>query len=334
MTKNIQYLSSNIFYNFFAFILYGIFSIFLIFTLIVTTSTLSFANPTVTSSEKNSKEANDLLKKFDISAYHPEVFGLKDLVADIRLSNLDKELSNQLGQMKIDDLYFTIYWISSGKVDVEINGLPKGFIMVKDTLIRSVQSYIEFIVPKTFSDRAKNYTLKEFKDSKSNEKIFIGIDKTHLNMIHEIKIAFDESEKLTKLLMITPQGTEDAYYTWEKEKWSQNKWVLNNILLKSDYGIQSKIVNNEITYNSFSGIGLPIKVSITTELFSKNSSNTNKGKNTKETSKDSTSNANNTTKGTENSSTIDSIYKIQRDLIISNYRINSGEANKYFLKKM
>ncbi|MBF0361436.1 MAG: hypothetical protein HQK49_10505 [Oligoflexia bacterium] len=285
--------------------------------------------------EKGSKDANDLIKRFDISTYHPEVYGLKDLVVDVRFTNLDKELSNQLGQLKIDDLYFTIYWISSGKIDVEISGLPKGFVMVKDTLIRSVQPYIEFIIPKNFAERARNYNLKSIaidaKNKQSSklsngERLFIGTDKTHLNMVHEIKIVFDDKDRLNKLLMITPQGTEDAYYSWDREKWGQNKWVLSSIVMKSDYGIQSKIVQNEITYNSFSGIGLPVRVAVSTEIFSKNleGNNINNNNSNKNKKKED---------GTSDSGT-DTIYKVQRDIIFSNYRINNGEAQKYFLKKM
>ncbi|MBF0300124.1 MAG: hypothetical protein HQK51_15490 [Oligoflexia bacterium] len=295
------------------------------FIVIVSIFFLLIINFNIFATEKNSKEVYDLLKKFDTSTYHPEVFGLKDLAADVRFSNFDKEIGNQLGQLKIDDLYFTIYWLASGKVDVEISGLPKGFVMVKDTLIRSVQVYIDFIIPKTFADKAKNYEIRPLKDAKEikegeklekGERLFIGTDKTHLNMVHEIKMVFDDKDRLQKLFMLTPQGTEDTYFTWEKEKWSQNKWVLSSIILKSDYGIQSKIVRNDITYNSFSGIGLPIRVSINTEVFTKNVGTTKT----------------NTEK--KNSKSSDSIFNIQRELIISNYRINSGEAQKYFLKKM
>lgn len=300
-------------------------NIFLAMYLVLSISTNFISLNSVSANEQNSKDALELIKKFDIGTYHPEVYGLKDLIADIRFTNLDKELSNQLGQLKIDDLYFTIYWTSSGKVDVEIIGLPKGFVMVKDTLIRSVQSYIDFIIPKTFAERTKAYNLKTMSNDagkpSKNEKVFIGTDKTHLNMIHEIKVTFDDKDRLNNLLMVTPQGTENAYYYWEKEKWGQNKWVLSSINLKSDYGIQTKIVKNDITYNTFSGIGLPIRVSVNTEVFTKNIVG-NKNKK----SQDSTN--------LNSNSPTDSIYKVQRDLIISNYRINTGEAQKYFLKKM
>lgn len=251
------------------------------------------------------EKPEDIIKAYDISSYHPQLFGLKDLAVDVRVSELLKQLNDKLIFGKIEDVYFRIYWLSSGKADIEVYGLPKGFNEVKAELRSLIFNRLDFIIPKFLEPDLKGYKLTLGESLGSSQMIKVQ-DPEHVKFIHEMDFEIDSQYRLTKMTAMSPVGQEKASFTYSKKGWGQNKWVIDEVEITSTQGIQSTVVKNKLAYEKFSGFGFPVRIeSKTMQVLLQPTSGKNE------------------------------VYKREIDNVItfSNYKVNAGEAKSYFQKK-
>lgn len=240
------------------------------------------------------------IENFDIKYYDPANYGLKDLVFEIRMTNLVKTMKQRLNIKDLADVYFKIYWMYPGKFKVDVEGLPLGFKEIKAELKTMVKNRLDFVIPQRLSPKVRSYALKS-KKSKRGTTI-VGTDKTHTRAVNEIRLSFDGDGKLTGFKTMSPMGVNTSKMKMSAKSWSHNKWVVDNLLIKSIQGIQMTEINHKVEYENVDGFGFPknVKVITSRKLVKPKSQKDKKGK-----------------------------LELQTEVKFSKYEVNTGKAQRY-----
>jgi hypothetical protein len=198
------------------------------------------------------------LEQYEIRSYNPIDVGVKDLVYEIRVEGLKDIIEKNLVVGKLSDLYFKIYWLNPSEFRIEVMGLPKGFIEVKNDLKELIKGKLDFVIPEKFSERLKPYSLKI--EPIADGKLMKAIDETYTLAVPEIYITFDKSGRLKLIeskMSMTAIKTEFFHST---KSWSNNKLVLDRIISNSNsQGVKYTIIN-DLQYSNVNGFGLPSKL--------------------------------------------------------------------------
>jgi hypothetical protein len=239
------------------------------------------------------------IKEFDIRYYHPENFGLKDLVFEVRVSNLVETLNKRQNFGKIEDLYFKIYWMFPGQYQIKVNGFPNGFKEIKYQLKQMIKNRLDFVIPLKLSPRVRGYELKYSKSEKYTA--IKGKDRVGSSPVSEIQLKFKKNGMLKEFKTFSPTGVNTTDFNLKTKGWSNNKWVVDKMTTKLIQGVQLTTIENDFEYESVKGFGFPTKVDIVTtqEIMVNNKSN----------------------KRSVNSS-----------ITFSNYEVNTGKAQRYMIK--
>ena len=244
--------------------------------------------------------ASDVLNQFDQDQYSPSKYGLKDLVFEIRIDGIEKDLKERFQLNKLDDPRYRVYWIHPGRVEIEILGLPPGFSSLKQELKKLVFERIEYVVPQDLSGRLRGYRFDD-KKLKNNLTQLTGKDETNTKPISQIELVLAPGGVIKSLKTYSPSGSQLAKFTISKKNWSHNKNVVDRVEVIGVTGIQKNTTITEISYVLKDGYGFPgeIRTTSTIEAMTNtNSSDKNESK---------------------------------ARLILSNYEVNSGNAQKYFM---
>lgn len=244
----------------------------------------------------------EIVENFDLRYYHPQQLSLKDLSFEIRISNLKENVLKSIPLSRLDDLYYSVYWITPGKYHIEINGLPKGYTELRNELKALILNRLDYVLPQKLAPKVRSYSLKS-QSSKNGIYTIEGVDRTHQRQINKIEIAFDKEGKLKSFTTKSPMGRQVSALSMSKKPWSNNKWVVDNINVKTFQGVQVTEMNNKFFYKNYEGFGFPEKVAVTTTQELKVSSKKNK----------------------KNKRTINS------EILFSNYKVNKGIAKKKIL---
>ncbi|EQC47000.1 hypothetical protein M899_0116 [Bacteriovorax sp. BSW11_IV] len=207
--------------------------------------------------------ARNQIEQFDLTYYHPENFGLRDLTFEIRIENLLEQLNANKTLGKLEDVYFKIFWIFPGQYHIEVNGLPNGFNEIKQQLRNLIKPRLDFVIPQKLLDGVRSYDLSMSKSG--NVNIVKAEDKTHTRQVNEIQLKFEENGKMIEYKTSSPVGVSTTTFEQSKKNWSHNKWVADKIIVESIQGIQIGKVISSITYLNEGGFGLPEKVEIVTK---------------------------------------------------------------------
>lgn len=202
------------------------------------------------------------IENFDIRYYDPSNYGLRDLVFEIRMTNLVETMKQRLQIKDLVDVYFKIYWMYPGKYKVDVEGLPAGFKEIKAELKSMVKNRLDFVIPQKLSPKVRSYDLKS-KKSKRGTTI-VGVDKTHTRAVNEIRLSFDGGGKLTGFKTMSPMGVNTSEMKMSAKSWSHNKWVVDRLTVKSIQGIQMTEINHDVKYKNVDGFGFPEKVEVST----------------------------------------------------------------------
>jgi hypothetical protein len=245
--------------------------------------------------------AVDLLENFDLRSYSPVKNGLKDFTCQIRIKGLTDQIKKDLVNVKInDEVYYKLYWKYPGKVDITVEGLPKGFQELRQNLKGLVVNRVDYLVPQDLSKRLRAYKLKS-KPIKGGTLV-LGTDPSNRLAVNKIEIKFDGSEKLKSYKSYSPLGFQQSIFEFGKKSWSKNKWVLESVKAKTVQGPQITEIETEIDYENNVGYGFPTEINIETlQYVLAPGENEKKNERTGETV-----------------------------ISFSNYKINSGDAQKYF----
>jgi hypothetical protein len=201
---------------------------------------------------------NEVVEKFDAIFYKPQLFGLRDMVCEVRIVGLTEKVKNRIGKKKMNDLYFRLYWTFPGRTMVEVIGLPSGFKELKNELSAVILGKIDLIFPKSLTDQFRSYKLS---GSKSGNKYIVkGVDSTNMKDVSEAYLTFDNVGRLTKMRLLSPTGVRISSFNMERKGWSQNKYVINDMDIKINLGIQTTKIKQTLQYKKVASFGLPIRI--------------------------------------------------------------------------
>lgn len=244
----------------------------------------------------------EVIQRFDQRQYSPAKYGLKDLTFEVRIDELEKNIKQRFALDKVKDLHFKVYWLSPGRMDIVVNGLPPGFENLRNELKKLIVERMEYVVPQDMAPRLRSY---EFTAANAGKRtILSGVDKTLSNAITEIQLTFEQDSSLRAMKTTSPSGSQIATFSTGTKPWSHSKLVVEKVSLEGVTGIQKTQVVTELDYLAKDGFGFPKEIKTTTTV----TAMTNQ-------------------KSEKTSATISS------RVYLSEFQVNGGEARKYFTDK-
>lgn len=233
------------------------------------------------------------LKIADSKIYSLKTKGVKDFVVDISSDVLTKQVNDQAIFGKVKTLTFRVYWtLSPERMAVEVIGLPEGFKEIKDDLKLNILPFIEDILPMAFEQKFKGYKFSVG----SNPKEFIAQDTTGIAQVPSYTLKFDAQDKLTEIVANKFVGSMSVQPTYSSE---DGKWMLKKSFSQSKESGQSLEATRTLSYGKVQGLSVVTKVE--SEVVQK--------------------------WDRPNTKPFTSVEHIS----FENYKINSGEAMKFFL---
>lgn len=236
------------------------------------------------------------LNSVDSKIYSLKTKGVKDFVVDIESSKLTRQMNEQMMFGKVDEVIFRTYWTANPeRIAIEVIGLPDGFKEIKEELKLSIFNVIENLLPPSTVQRFAGY--KIIQGAKPKE--FVAQDSTGIANIPSFTLRFDSQDRLTEVEGHKPVGFLMTTPKYEKDGFSGGKWVLKSISTKTIENGQSVTVSKDLKYGSSQGIGVLSELVIKTEQ------------------------------------KLESVHAkpliLEEAIEFKNYKINAGEALKYFL---
>ena len=203
--------------------------------------------------------AQSEVSDFDLISYNPVKVGLKDFYCELRVEGLTEQIKKEYVTLKInDEIYYKVYWMYPGKVDLVVEGLPKGFDQLKAKLAALVINRLDFIVPQDLSTKMRGYKLTK------KGSMYEGVDPTNKRPVNKIEISFNGEGVLKHYKSYSPLGFQNSDFSYGKKSWSKNKWVLEKIVAKAIQGPQVTETVTEISYDNFAGFGMPTSIDVDT----------------------------------------------------------------------
>lgn len=242
------------------------------------------------------QDPSSYLKNFDQKVYSLKTKGVKNFIVDIESSKLTKQINDQQIFGKVKELTFRTYWTAEPeRMAIEVLGLPEGFKEVKEELKAGIMTAIENLIPPTMAQTYNGYKFSPGQNSKE----IIAKDPSGLAAIPSFVIKFDKEDKLTESVANKTIGSLVTKYNYGKESFADGKWVLKDQTTTAIENGHSMVVRKELSYDKSNGIGVLSEVEVSMEQKLADP----KAK-----------------PGTKSDT-----------LVFKNYKINDGEALKYFL---
>lgn len=242
-----------------------------------------------------SQDPTAYLNNFDAKVYSLKTKGVKDFVVDIESSKLTKQLNDQMIFGVVKAVTFRTYWTASPeRIAIEVLGLPEGFREIKEELKLAILSQMDNLIPVSTVQRFSGYKFH----TGATPKEIVAQDSTGIASVQTYVLKFDAQDKMTEVVGKKVVGTLNIIPKYEKESFADGKWVLKSMVTKSSENGQTVIVKKELDYGKHQGVSVLSEVTVSTEQ---------------------------TIPGAPKS------LITEESLEFKNYKINAGEALKYFL---
>ncbi len=247
------------------------------------------------------QDAVGYLQKADEVSHNPKLRGLKDLVVDLVSPQMTKQLNDQKIFGNIREVSFRIFWTAQPeRIAIEVIGLPEGFREIKEELKAVMIGRLENIIPLPLDKKLQGY---KFRTDAKKPRTVIATDTSTLRPIPEYELVFDADGKLASMVAKKPVGLITTTFTWLKAPWSEPKFYVTRTTTRSEEGPQLTETETDTSWQTISGIGFPaaVKTKIKQTLKQPGSPN----------------------RPIERS--------VDETLLFKNYKVNAGEAMKWFL---
>jgi hypothetical protein len=245
-----------------------------------------------------SQVEKNLIKNFYTKIYNLKTKGVNDLVVDVESSKLLREINELKVFGIINQLTFRVYWtLSPERVTVDILGLPEGFYELKDKLRLSFLPVLEEILPLEFERKFTHFVESP---AKVKNTVYLK-DSKGINPIQGYWFKFTDEGNLTEIEFQKPVGETRIYPKYKKTSFSEGRWAIEQektVINEGDYIITT---TKDYSYNSENGISFIGSIESVVE--------------------------------SENKSKKIDTMKIKDKIYFKNYKINQGEALKYFLSE-
>ncbi len=203
----------------------------------------------------------DVIRAFDLKQYHPENYGLKDLVFEARIKGLDKVLSDSKYLGKVHKVYFKVYWVFPGRSKIEIHGLASGFKKLRTELKTIIASRLWMVIPQKLMGQFRSFQLDQ--KVNSNGIVITGEDPTNLKQVNKIRLQFDNDNRLLEYKSFSPFGIQTTYLQMSDKSWSHNKLVTEKVKVVNQIGARQNVSETKLEYVVQGRVGLPQKLKIT-----------------------------------------------------------------------
>lgn len=236
------------------------------------------------------------LKNFDEKVYSLKNKGVQDFVVDIESSKLSKQMNDQQLFGKIDEVIFRTYWTANPeRLAIEVLGMPDGFKEIKEDLKASIMLMMDNLLPQTSAQRFAGYKFSQG----PKQKEITATDATGIAAIPSFVLKFDAQDKLSEVQGNKPIGSFAVKPIYQKESFAGGSWVLTEQTTTTSENNQTMIIKKELDYSKSNGIGILTQVDVTT-IQKLNAPDAK-------------------------------AISVSESLNFKNYKINEGEALKYFL---
>jgi hypothetical protein len=249
----------------------------------------------------HAQDAQGIIKNAEDKSYNPKFRGLTDLVVELVNPQITKQLNDQMIFGTLSQVSFKIYWTANPeRVAVEVIGLPEGFREIKEELKAMIVSRLETIIPIPFAQKFKGY---QFKKSLKQERTIVATDNTNMMPVPEYELVVDEEGKLIETIAKKPIGIIRTKTKWEKANWSEPKYFLTSSVSIAEEGPQTIEILCDTSWQVINSIGVPTVSKTKTKQILKQPGTKNKPMER----------------------------TVEETLYFKNYKINIGEAMKWFL---
>lgn len=236
------------------------------------------------------------LNQFDQKVYSLKTKGVKDFIVDVESNKLTEQLNEQGIFGRLNKIIFRVYWTANPeRLAIEILGLPEGFKELKDEMKYGVLQQLEMLLPQTIIKKFYGYKFSTGPGTKD----IVAKDISGIASIPEFILKFDNQDKLQEIVGKKPVGSMNTAIVYERENFADGKYVLKNQTTTVNENGQTVTVKKELKYGNSNGVGVLSSVTTTTTTMVEGA----KGK----------------------------PFSLSETITFDNYRINSGEALKYFL---
>lgn len=202
-------------------------------------------------------KAISILKNFDVISYRQTDKGLKDFSVKVSVSKLTEELNEQMIFGKLKDVYFRLIWAFPNLVDVEVIGLPNGFLEIKNELKNIVLSKLDYIVPGPTEKKFDGYNLIY---KSMGHDFILATDSTKMKLISEINLTFDKEGRIFKMDLLKPHFLESHQIQYEKSNNSENKWVVSKVVSEIRGTGEIQKISTFLEYGLNTSYYLPLKI--------------------------------------------------------------------------
>ncbi len=240
------------------------------------------------------------LREIQEKCYTPVQKGMADLVVDVVIPQLTKQLNEQAIFGHLNEVGFRVYWTAKPeRIAVEVTGLPEGFREIKEDLKARALMKLEEVVPLPLEKKFEGYVFRLDADKSAVR----AVDESGLRVIPEFVVVPDGGLLPTKLIAKRTIGNQVTETVWAKAPWSEPRAHPTRSVTTIQEGPQTATIETTRTWQVIAGIGVPSQVrSVVSQRL--------------QTGSDAEKN----------------LSRQSEELVLfKNYKINQGEAMKWFL---
>lgn len=209
-----------------------------------------------------------VLEEFDLRTYRPDNHGLKDLMFDIRSPELFEELKSNEALGKLVDVYVKVYWTSPGRYRLIVEGLPKGFSNIEESIKNNMKPFLEFVIAERVAPKFRSYKLTSKKEGK--KIMIVGDDESGSKPVVKIEATLDNKMRLLKIGTDSIRGKMHIDFDYSVKSWSHNKWSVDKAVTVAGNNITKIVTTQTVAYDQVAGFGMPKKVSVGTKIINSN----------------------------------------------------------------
>jgi hypothetical protein len=203
----------------------------------------------------------NIFEDHKLRSYSPTKAGVKDILFDIRMDGLLNNVKKTTSLTSLDDLYFRVYWTYPGQYLIVVEGLPKGFKMLRNNLKGIIKPFVDIIFSDDF---IRQFERVPFVKDVNNKGTFVK--RKQATDVNDIRVKFDNKGVLEAIVTSSPYTKVNTSFMHKLRSWSKGKFVMNKIKIEelSNGLISQKEIEIERTLQS--GVGLPKSVVVEQSL--------------------------------------------------------------------
>lgn len=208
-------------------------------------------------------EKSGIFDEHKIRSYSPLKGRIKDVLFDVRVEGMLEKIKKSTTITNIDDVYFRVYWYFPDRYRVDIEGLPKGFKVLRSNLRQSVKPYVDLLFAQDLVTQFARFRYtRDSKDKQSFNKIKKNGDLT------DVSITFNRNGLMDTITSKSTFTGVKTMFDYSKKSWSDGKFVTDAIKISEKANSITNVKDISIEYTLKNNVGLPEVVNVTEKFMS------------------------------------------------------------------